>query len=55
MKHIFEYPFKTKNTLELRDNFKLNEPIKSDLLFDDYRRQKPMISVVIPTYKNNST
>lgn len=55
MKHIFEYPFKTKDTLELRDNFKFNELIKSDLLFDDYRGQKPTISVVIPTYKNYRT
>lgn len=51
----FEYPFKTKDIFEIKDNFSIYSHIKSNLLFSDCNIEKPEISVVIPTYKNPET
>lgn len=51
----FEYPFKTKEILEIKDNFSAYSHIKSNLLFSDCNIKEPEISIVIPTYKNPET
>lgn len=51
----FEYPFKTKDILEIKDNFSTYSHIKSNLLFSDCNIKEPKISIVIPTYKNPET
>lgn len=49
----FEYPFKSKDCFRYVNSFEQFKNIKSDLLFSDVKNEKPIISVVIPTYKRD--
>lgn len=45
------YPFKTRELLEIRDNFSITRDVRSNLLFENSEILQPSISVVIPTFK----
>lgn len=53
--HQFEYFFKTNDILEIKDNFKRFEDVKSEMRFSDNAVEKPAVTIAIPTYKNPTT
>lgn len=55
MRIHFEYPFKTNDIFEIKDNFARFSHVKSNLLFSDCAIDSPEVSIVIPTYKNPET
>lgn len=55
MKIHFEYPFKSKDIFEIKDNFQKYSHIKSNLEFTDCTIEDPEVSIVIPTFKNPET
>lgn len=51
----FDYFFKTKDILEIKDNFKRFADVKSEMRFSDNSIEKPEVTIAIPTYKNPIT
>lgn len=52
---VIKDPFKGKDLLEIKDNFALNSNVISELLFSDLKVSNPLVSIVLPTYKNRRT
>lgn len=46
------YPFKSHDIFEIKNNFSKYKSIESELLYSSMTIDSPMISVVIPTYKD---
>ena len=51
----FDYFFKTNDILEIKDNFKKFEDVKSEMRYSDNTIEKPEVTIAIPTYKNPTT
>lgn len=53
--HQFDYFFKTRDILEIKDNFKLFANVPSEMRFSDNCVEEPEITIAIPTYNNPAT